>query len=178
MHMRMYFQVLLFQIICSAVFGQARTLPLLIDVGGSTELLITFEESTPHTDTIAVIEGYYSVCTLEDSRGAMSVKTYTTNHVLIREGRYVNSIDTFKSCVVVEDPYNPGTRQVIVERYFHPLKNGLWRYYNVKGKVIREERWSQGILEETILFGKLAKKKLRNERRANRRGKRHGVKSE
>lgn len=88
----------------------------------------------------------YFLCYLKDCRGAMDFEAYENGKKMI-EGRYINSIDTLKHCVIVNDGHNPDQPMVVkVEEYFEPLKDGVWKYYNNQGKLVKEETWSKGIL--------------------------------
>lgn len=52
----------------------------------------------------------------------------------------------------VEDPNNPGTfilAPIPYETVTQP-KIGWWKYYNLNGELIREERYEMGVLKETI----------------------------
>jgi antitoxin component YwqK of YwqJK toxin-antitoxin module len=99
-----------------------------------------------------VIESFYgngdfSKCYLKDCRGAMYYFEYDDS-VLVKEGNYINSPDTFKSCRYVTDFSNPdGGVFAVVDPYFQPLKDGVWKYYDSTGAVIKQETWNSGILQ-------------------------------
>jgi len=107
------------------------------------------------TDTVkeTISENSYYMCYLKDCMGAMKFEAFT-NGILVIEGNYVNSIDTFKRCVVVDDGHNPNQPMIVkAEEYLQPLKDGTWKYYDKKGKLIKEETWDKGILIEGKKMG-------------------------
>jgi hypothetical protein len=103
---------------------------------------------TSCNDTIkeVISDDEYFICYLKDCKGAMHFEAYK-NNCLVIEGDYVNSIDTFKHCVVVNDGHDPDQPFIVVsQEYLQPLKNGSWRYYSSKGRLIKQEAWNDGIL--------------------------------
>lgn len=107
-----------------------------------------FPINSSGNDTVkkVISEEEYYMCYMQDCRGAMKFEAYSRG-VRVIEGNYVNSLDTLKHCVIVDDGHSPDQSQVVkVETYFQPLKDGVWKYYNEQGKLIKEEAWSKGIL--------------------------------
>ncbi|MES2141134.1 MAG: hypothetical protein V4511_15615 [Bacteroidota bacterium] len=81
---------------------------------------------------------------LYDCRGKMNLRIYNGNK-LITEGSYINATDT----TIVE---SIGTNIITGEekrefsKVFKPQKDGIWLYYNNKGKFERKDIYQEGKL--------------------------------
>lgn len=104
--------------------------------------------SCPDTIKHVMSDTQYYLCYMRDCRGEMKFEAYSNDHVII-QGEYVNSLDTLKHCVVVDDGHDPDQPMVVkVEQYFEPLKDGVWKYYDDQGNLVKKEIWERGILIE------------------------------
>lgn len=83
---------------------------------------------------------------ITDTKGAgsLTVKDLKTD-VNIVQGNYVNALDTFKAYLFTFNE-DEGRELVSVVSYFHPLKNGEWKYWNNEGLLIRTEIYNDGVL--------------------------------
>jgi len=126
-----------------SAFAQSKkcNLPILIDEYGIyknfTKLNVKIKED--------ITEDSYMEVVLYDCMGAMQLKGYKNNLVVV-EGNYINSLDTLKACLKVLDPIEL-KESIIIQKYFQPLKNGTWKYYDLQGKLIKQEEWQNGILQ-------------------------------
>ena len=89
------------------------------------------------TTIIVFNQEYFAKIFLKNCKGEMDYFLYK-NNVLRVSGKYSNSIDTFKS--IAYDVYpEEGIVVPVTTKYFEPLKYGKWKYYNKRGKLVREE---------------------------------------
>ncbi len=82
---------------------------------------------------------------LNDCMGRMYVKVYK-NKKLLEEGSYTNSLDTLKG-YTYKKTIGSGQKEMVVEKYFQPLRDGTWFFYNQKG-VARKVNYIKGIEAE------------------------------
>jgi hypothetical protein len=82
---------------------------------------------------------------LYDCKGAMRLKLMNRKGKVKEEGEFINSLDTLKEYTTLLDSLGIG--KIIISQYFEPLKQGEWKYYDVKtGKLIKKETYTSGIL--------------------------------
>jgi antitoxin component YwqK of YwqJK toxin-antitoxin module len=79
---------------------------------------------------------------LSDCMGKMYVKVYKNNKIL-EEGNYVNSLDTLKGYTYKNTL--GGEKEIVVEKYFQPLRNGVWVFYKHKGNILRKVNYKNGV---------------------------------
>lgn len=107
-------------------------------------LSIPYRGSPPETKDIVITDSIHYMMKITDCRGKMYFQAFYGNKLRI-EGKYINSLDTFKRCATVEDPFNPGVKILQIQKYFQPLKDSIWTYYDQSGKLINKEVWKKGI---------------------------------
>ncbi len=111
---------------------------IFIDEFGAYELFQKSDSSyIEYIDSLIYIKIYLHSCL-----GDMDFKVFENNSILV-EGTYIYSGDTLENYFNIIDP-NTLEEKVKKEKYFSPLKNGIWKYYNSKGAIIREEKWEKG----------------------------------
>jgi hypothetical protein len=77
-------------------------------------------------------------------KGEMKFKVFDKNGGLKSEGHYMNSLDTLKRNIGLLN--EEGVVTIVVEKYFEPLPDGEWKYYNpATGKLIKTENWVRGV---------------------------------
>lgn len=81
---------------------------------------------------------------LYNCKGKMSVKQYGRNGELLATGQYIASLDTLKEYVVVYS-LSDNSETVKVHKFFQPLKEGEWIFYQ-NGQERRREKYKRGIL--------------------------------
>ena len=103
----------------------------------------------PLKDTFKVKfeKDYNAKIFLYDCKGEMYLKLYK-NQTLIKEGNYINSLDTLKMYAYNIDPFD-GKIYILVRSYFEPLKCGTWIYYDEKGRFLNEAKF-EVLLADTI----------------------------
>lgn len=86
----------------------------------------------------------YVAIQLFNCKGAMSIKEFDRHGTLVAAGQYQASLDTLKEYV---DKFNLSGElmDVTVLRYFQPLRDGVWIFYE-KGLPVRQERYKRGVL--------------------------------
>jgi antitoxin component YwqK of YwqJK toxin-antitoxin module len=80
---------------------------------------------------------------LLDCMGKMNLKVYRNNKIL-EEGSYINSLDTLKG-YVYKKTLGSFEKEIVVERYFQPLRDGTWRFYNSKGILYKKVNYIRGV---------------------------------
>lgn len=97
------------------------------------------------TDTLKYFFGdsSYILVKLYDCNGASSFVIYDSKNDIKASGYYAKSIDTLKKYVSVYD-YNGDLLRIEVLKYFEPLKEGSWFYYENR-KLVRSERYKLGV---------------------------------
>lgn len=78
---------------------------------------------------------------LNDCMGRMYVRIYK-NKKLLEEGSYTNSLDTLKG-YTYKKTIGSGQKEIVVEKYFQPLRDGTWLFYNQKG-IVRKVNYTKG----------------------------------
>src|SRR5687767_4666537 len=61
--------------------------------------------------------------------GKLSLQNFDKKGVLLAEGYYCESLDTLKEYVTVHS-LDFSDEKMIVYKYFEPLKDGIWTFYN------------------------------------------------
>lgn len=86
----------------------------------------------------------YVKINLFNCKGAMSIKEFDRHGTLVAVGQYQASLDTLKEYV---DRFNLSGElmEVTVLRYFQPLRDGVWIFYE-NGLPARQERYKRGVL--------------------------------
>jgi len=81
---------------------------------------------------------------LFNCKGKMSIKELDRHGTLVATGQYQASLDTLKQYV---DRFNLSgdLMDVTVGRYFQPLRDGVWIFYE-NGLPARQERYKRGVL--------------------------------
>jgi hypothetical protein len=83
---------------------------------------------------------------LKSCKGAMHLECYNLKDSTLREkGTYISSLDLLKS---YEKVYNltKHKTEVIVSKYYQPLRDGNWYYYDSAGNIIKKEVYNKGVL--------------------------------
>jgi antitoxin component YwqK of YwqJK toxin-antitoxin module len=76
--------------------------------------------------------------------GASEVKMYQ-NDTLILRGNLINGLRLLAGQLLIIDPETYDEHIGVVE-YYEPLPEGLWQYWDTKGKKIKEEVYNKGVL--------------------------------
>ncbi len=97
------------------------------------------------TDTLKYFFGdsSYILIKLHDCEGASSFVIYNNKKDIKSSGFYSKSLDTLKKYVSVYD-YSGNLVRIEVLKYFEPLKESDWYYYENK-KLIRKEKYKLGV---------------------------------
>lgn len=113
-------------------------------------------ELSPDTVTLSEGGAYYLRILLKSCKGAMYIERYSksTGHIVF-SGNYMDAVklDTVEAWAV--DPatgIRSGPRR---DTQYKPIRTGLWRYYNSRGVLRKEEEYVNGI---TIRERKLEEK--------------------
>lgn len=77
-------------------------------------------------------------------KGKMNIKEFDRNGTLLATGQYEASLDTLKEYVDVFDLLGE-LKEIKVYKYFQPIKNGIWIYYE-NGEIKKKEKYRRGIL--------------------------------
>lgn len=93
-------------------------------------------------DTVKFNNGAVGYIYLQDFRGNMFMKVIKNKKVFC-SGKYVNSLDTLKHYVEVYD--DAGVAKIKVEKYFQPLKDSVWSFYDYKLKKNIKKIYNNGI---------------------------------
>lgn len=105
-------------------------------------------DSLPSTITLTNNDGSYRVYRIYNNYGKADFESYNKNKMLIEKGSYSESLDTLKRYSYRINPVYPYEAKILIERYFEPLKNGIWLYYDEKGNLVLTEIWVNGIRQE------------------------------
>jgi hypothetical protein len=91
------------------------------------------------------VVGHYQIKgTLETCKGRMSIEVFVEDSILFCKGGYLESLDTLKA--YTQSFYLDEDKTVIeVFKYFEPLKEGDWYFYDGKGNFLRREEYKRGI---------------------------------
>jgi hypothetical protein len=81
---------------------------------------------------------------LLNCKGKMNIKEFDRSGVLLVTGQYEGSLDTLKEYVDVFDIFGE-LKAIEVHKYFQPIKNGVWTYYE-NGAVKKKEKYNLGVL--------------------------------
>ncbi len=79
-----------------------------------------------------------------DCRGALKFELTDSGKNVIIYGQFTNGLDTLKGQGLIYDPTN-NTGFIKVTRYFESLPDGIWKYKNLKGKLLNEKIFYKGI---------------------------------
>jgi hypothetical protein len=77
-----------------------------------------------------------------DKRGKCYCERYL-NKILVEKGNYENSLDTLKRYHSTRK--SNGSAPLSVEKYFQPVRNGMWIFY--KGKNVIKKNYKMGVLQ-------------------------------
>ncbi|GAO44443.1 hypothetical protein [Flavihumibacter petaseus] len=80
---------------------------------------------------------------LSDCKGRMHI-TQLKNKIIVQEGDYINSLGLLRKYYTRVDGIS-GKQSIRIFEYYQPLRNGTWRYYNDKGKLIKQQMFNKGI---------------------------------
>jgi hypothetical protein len=92
-------------------------------------------------------DNQYALINLFDCKGAMHIDIFNGKNK-IESGSYINSIDTLKEYVTKTNIGINTKSEIIVKRYFQPIRDGEWFYYNKLGHVYKKENYVKGIIKE------------------------------
>lgn len=88
-----------------------------------------------------------TIIELLDCRGKLNfIQYYEFTGKLRVEGKYINCIDTLKTLIGMVSPIEPYRTYYEVFRYFQPLRDGHWIFYNEDRSISREEFYDKGTL--------------------------------
>ncbi|KYP16241.1 MAG: hypothetical protein A1D16_20050 [Flavihumibacter sp. CACIAM 22H1] len=88
---------------------------------------------------------------LFDCKGKMNVECFNKDSILIEKGSYVNSLDLLKSYYYAIDATRSKTT-IKVSSYYHPLRNGVWYYYDDLGEPLLNKIYDRGIVIDSFIF--------------------------
>lgn len=103
-------------------------------------------EESSDTITIKESEVYSLRMLLKSCKGAMYLERHLlSNGNMIFSGNYMDAVklDTVQAWAV--DPMT-GNRKPRTATYYRPLRTGIWKYYNEKGELLKEEEYENGSL--------------------------------
>jgi hypothetical protein len=97
------------------------------------------------TDTLKYFfnDSSYILIKLYDCDGVSSFVVYNNKRDIKVSGFYAKSLDTLKTYVPVYD-FNGDVLRIEVLKYFEPLKEGNWYYYENR-KLVRREKYKLGV---------------------------------
>ncbi len=84
--------------------------------------------------------------TLFDCRGKMHLECFKNKHK-IEEGDYINSLDLLKKYINRIDG-TKGRQTIQVYEFYQPLRSGTWLFYDKGGKIVRREKYKDGIIQK------------------------------
>jgi len=104
-------------------------------------------------DTSDLNRDKYIVVEIDDCKGDLSIKEFISkSNALVFEGFYIIGRDT---TVIGERPIDPAKPNIFVldtSQYYIPIRDGIWKYYNNSGELIRREKYKRGKLLEEIVY--------------------------
>ena len=92
-------------------------------------------------NTINIDSCSYIKIFLYDCKGNMVINFFHSDSILYCSGNYKNSLDTLSHYVYDIDPLT-GCAIPSVYKYFKPIKDDLWFYFNKKGKIISKLKYN------------------------------------
>jgi hypothetical protein len=95
-------------------------------------------------DTFMLSDKRYLVISFKSYRGASDFSVFGKKTKPELTGHYLDALDTFKSYITAVNPFTLESRLDII-KYFQPIKNGEWIYYNKKGKIIKKTEYTKGV---------------------------------
>ena len=81
---------------------------------------------------------------LFDCKGKMNVECFNKDSILLEKGSYINSLDLLKSYYYASDASRSKTTVKIIS-YYQPLRDGIWYFYDEKGKLVLNKMYEKGI---------------------------------
>jgi hypothetical protein len=81
---------------------------------------------------------------LLNCKGKMNIQQFGKTGILLLSGQYCASLDTLKQYVQVLN-LSLELVKIKVRKFFEPLKDGTWIYYQ-NGQIDRKEKYNKGIL--------------------------------
>lgn len=115
---------------------------IFIDAVGSAMRL----ESNPDTVVIKESEVYYLKLLLKSCKGAMYIERHLrSNNNIVFSGNYMDApkLDTVDAWAV---DLMTGNRSPYKATHYKPLRTGVWKFYNDKGELLKEEEYVGGKL--------------------------------
>jgi hypothetical protein len=104
----------------------------------------------PDADTTINIRGNRKIkLRIFNCQGDMFLEEMDSSGNLIIAGSFCKSLDTLSDYVTQIDPSEPYYREVAIQKYFIPLKSGIWLYYN-NNQIIKKEVWYRGVQQFDI----------------------------
>ncbi len=112
---------------------------------------IFLEEYSINIDPVKCID------TVEKKRGSKKIVLYIKNcmgemycevyekNILIEKGNYLNSLDTLTGYSVLVPRGNSEPPKIIVRKYFQPLRDGEWFFYDPRKKKVSKKYYDTGI---------------------------------
>lgn len=89
---------------------------------------------------------------VKDYKGEMHLECFSKDSVLIEQGNYINSLELLVSYKYIVD--GTSLRQRIgVVKYYEPLRNGVWNFYDSSGIIVLKKKYKEGILIDSISSG-------------------------
>jgi len=79
-----------------------------------------------------------------DCRGALSFRLVDSVNNLQIEGAFVNGLDTLTGQTLSIDVVEQKGK-IRLYKYFEPLQNGIWKYKNLKGKLLKQRIYYDGV---------------------------------
>ncbi|MBI2967243.1 MAG: hypothetical protein HYY40_05455 [Bacteroidetes bacterium] len=92
-------------------------------------------------DTIVLgNNNYFAKVNLYDFRGKMQIAIFRPDSTLEVSGFFDNALDTFRAYSYIDNP-DRDEMKISVEKYFEPLKDSIWYYFNEKGDTLKKRRY-------------------------------------
>ena len=81
--------------------------------------------------------------------GKSIIRKYYNNHKFEFEGQYIEALGPLAKYVEFADPLGEAVNFISIQKYYQPLPDGIWKYYNKEGEVIKEITYKVGIIVNT-----------------------------
>jgi hypothetical protein len=102
-----------------------------------------------YTDSLKITSNDSSIYLINilNCKGKLSFSKYTRDLVLELKGNYAEALDTLKNYANVFDLEGFPIRYYVF-KYFQPLRDGKWIYYNPDGSIKKQEEYFKGLLKK------------------------------
>lgn len=86
---------------------------------------------------------------VKNCTGKMKVSSYIKEGHILSVGMYTNGTLT-KDTILKEQDVPPFDIIKYPIEFYEPKKDGLWKYWDKKGKFMKKEKWKKGILVGSV----------------------------